>query len=202
LFDSCIMPNWAISNNPGTTERYSRAITRGLIRARCGTMAQHFPAHGATSVDSHSGVPVIELDLETLMRDHIPPYAASFEEGCTTICTAHLKCPALDPDGRNVATTSRAILGDFLRGRLGFQGVIISDAIQMEGFKNQGVQAETCVRAIGAGCDSICIPWPDELAVSVFETLLKAAQEGRLPAGRLDDAVMRNLAFKRWAGIL
>ncbi len=202
MFDTGIMPKWAISKDPETTTQYSRAITRGLIRARCGTMAQHFPAHGATAVDSHAGVPVIDLNLETLMRDHIPPYTASFEEGCTTICAAHLKCPALDPDESNIATTSRAILVDFLRGRLGFEGVTIADAIQMEGFKAQGDQGETCVRAVIAGCDCICIPFPDELAVRVFETLLKAAQSGQLSAERLNDAVVRNLAFKRWAGIL
>ncbi len=202
LFDTGIMPKWAISKDPETTEQYSRAITRGLIRANCGTMAQHFPAHGATAEDSHSTVPVIDLDLETIMRDHIPPYTASFEEGCTTICTAHLKCPALDPDERNIATTSRRILMDFLRGRLGFQGITIADAIQMAGFRAQGDKVETSVRAVVAGCDCICIPWPYDLAPRVYETFLKAVQSGQLSAERLDDAVLRILAFKRWVGII
>jgi beta-N-acetylhexosaminidase len=201
LFDTCIMRDWAISSDPEITVRYARAITRGLIRARCGTMAQHFPAHGATALDSHKTVPVIDLDLDTLMRDHIPPYIASFEEGCTTICTAHLKCPALDPDENNIATTSRAILTDFLRGRLGFQGVTIADAIGMTGFRLQGDAGETTIRAVMAGCDSICI-LADDLAKYVYKALLAAARDGRLTAERLDEAVMRNLAFKRWLGIL
>ncbi len=201
LFDTCIMRNWAISDDPETTVRYARAITRGLIRAKCGTMAQHFPAHGAAELDSHRGVPVIDLDLETLMRDHFPPYIASFEEGCTTICTAHLKCPALDPDENNIATTSPAILTDFLRGQLGFKGIAIADAIGMAGFSSQGDQGESVVRAVIAGCDSICI-LKMGLAEYVARALAAAAQDGRLTAERLDEAVLRNLAFKRWLGIL
>ena len=201
LFDTGIMLHWAISDDPETTVRYARAITRGLIRAKCGTMAQHFPAHGAAELDSHRGVPVIELDLETLMRDHISPYIASFEEGCTTICTAHLKCPALDPDERNIATTSRAILTDFLRGRLGFKGIAIADEIGMNGFRRQGDQGVNTVRAVMAGCDSICI-LNKRLAEYVSSALLDSAKDGRLTMERLDEAVLRNLAFKRWLGIL
>ncbi|MDK1030895.1 MAG: glycoside hydrolase family 3 N-terminal domain-containing protein [Planctomycetia bacterium] len=202
IHGTCIMHGWEISDDPEPTVRYARAITRGLVRARCGTMAQHFPAHGATPVDSHYDVPVIEIGIEELMRDHIPPYVASFEEGCTTICTAHLRCPALDADPAHIATTSRPILTDFLRGRLGFKGVTIADAIGMAGFKSQGDQAETCVKAVLAGCDSICITETDDLAERVFEALLHAAGEGELPSVRLDEAVRRNLAFKRWLGLL
>ncbi|MDP6380529.1 MAG: glycoside hydrolase family 3 N-terminal domain-containing protein, partial [Phycisphaerae bacterium] len=192
---TCIMHGWEISDDVETTVRYARAITRGLVRARCGTMAQHFPAHGATPVDSHYDVPVVELDIDELLRVHIPPYLASFEEGCTTICTAHLRCPALDPDPAHIATTSRPILTDFLRGRLGFRGVTIADAIGMAGFKSQGDQAETTVKAVIAGCDSICITETDDLAERVFEALLRAARDGKLAPARLDEAVMRNLAF-------
>ncbi|MFC1737180.1 glycoside hydrolase family 3 N-terminal domain-containing protein, partial [Candidatus Hydrogenedentota bacterium] len=201
LFDTGIMMHWAISKNPETTVSYARAITRGLIRAKCGTMAQHFPAHGASELDSHRGVPVVELDLETLMRDHFPPYIASFEEGCTTICTAHLKCPAIDPDENNIATTSRAILTDFLRGQLGFKGIAIADEINMDGFRSQGDQGENTVKAVMAGCDSICI-LQGELAEYVYKALVAATQDGRLTTERLDEAVLRNLAFKRWLGIL
>jgi len=198
IHETCIMRAWAISDDPDTATRYSRAITRGLIRAGCGTMAQHFPAHGATAVDSHQDVPVIELSRTELMRDHIPPYQASFREGCTTICTAHLRCPALDPDPGRIATTSRPILTDFLRGELGFRGVTIADAIGMVGFQKMGDPGETCVEAVAAGCDSICVTSDDDAACSVFESLLRAAGLGQLTETRLNEAVGRNLSFKQW----
>ena len=202
LHETGIMPRWAISRDPETVTGYSRAITRGLLRAGCGAMAQHFPAHGATELDSHAGVPTIDLDLDTIMRDHMPPYMASFEEGCPTLCIAHLKFPAIDPDENNIATTSHAILNDFLRDHLGFRGIAIADGVFMEGFKQQGAESETSVRAVVAGCDSICIPRPGGMAESIFEALLEAAASGRLPAARLDEAVMRNLAFKKWLGVV
>lgn len=198
IYGKCIMRDWAISEDAGITVRYASAITRGLIRAGCGTMAQHFPAHGATPVDSHVDVPTIELDIEELMRDHIPPYSASFAQGCTTICTAHVRCPALDTNPAHIATISRPILTDFLRGQLGFKGVIIADSITMEGFTRIGEPAQKCVEAVAAGCDSICITQEGALAESIFESLLHAVIEGQLADTRLDEAVRRNLSFKQW----
>ena len=202
VFGDCIMHEWAMSDDPDQVVRYARAITRGLTRARCGTMAQHFPAHGATAADSHHEVPVVELGLDELMRVHIPPYVASFEEGCTTICTAHLKCPALDPDDSNIATTSRAILTDFLRGQLGFQGVAIADGVSMAGFQRMGDTAEQSVKAVAAGCDSICMVDWDDVPLQVFDELLAACNDGRLTMDRLDEAAGRNVDFKRWLGLI
>jgi len=202
VFGDCIMHEWAMSEDPDEVVRYARAVTRGLTRARCGSMAQHFPAHGATAADSHQDVPVIELDLDELLRVHIPPYAASFEAGCTTICTAHLRCPALDPDEGNIATTSRAILTDFLRGQLGFRGVTIADGVSMAGFQRMGDTAETCVVAVAAGCDSICMVDWDDTPLQVFDELVRACRDSRLRADRLDEAVRRNIDFKRWLGLI
>jgi len=122
LYDTGIMLAWSTSKDPKVVRDFGVALTRGASRARCGTMAQHFPAHGATPLDSHSAYPVVKLDRQTLMRDHLEVYRACFQAGCTSICTAHLACPALDPDPKHIATTSRPILTDFLRGELGFQG--------------------------------------------------------------------------------
>lgn len=197
-YGECIMRDWAISADPHATVRYAEAITRGLISAGCGTMAQHFPAHGATPVDSHVDIPTIDMDIKELMRDHIPPYSASFTAGCTTICTAHVRCPALDNDPGHIATISRPILTDFLRGQLGFQGITIADSITMEGFKRIGDLPEKCVEAIAAGCDSLCITKEGDLAEQVFDAILQAIADRQLTNDRLEDAVQRNLSFKQW----
>ena len=202
LFETCIMRQWLVAKDPDTVTRLGAALTRGVTAARCGTMAQHFPAHGATPVDSHTGFPVVELSREELMRDHIRPYQECFKAGCKTICTAHLACPALDPDPSHVATTSRAILTDFLRGELGFQGLVIADAIGMRGFQKNGPPELVCVDAVNAGCDCICITQVDlQFVGTVFNTLLAAAKVGTIPEERLDDAALRHLRFMEWLGL-
>jgi beta-N-acetylhexosaminidase len=203
LYETGIMLAWNTSRDPKVVREFGVALTRGATRARCGTMAQHFPAHGATLLDSHSAYPVVELDRQTLMRDHLDVYRACFEAGCTTICTAHLACPALDPDPKHIATTSPPILTDFLRGELGFQGVTIADAIGMQGFQKNGPPEEISVDAVIAGCDCICITNEGtEMLGKVFDRLLKAAASKRLAPQRLDEAVLRHLQFMEWIGLL
>jgi beta-N-acetylhexosaminidase len=202
LYDTGIMLAWDTSKDPKVVRDFGVALTRGATRARCGTMAQHFPAHGATPLDSHKAYPVVNLDRKTLMRDHLDVYRACFEAGCTTICTAHLACPALDPDPKHIATTSRPILTDFLRGELGFQGVTIADAIAMYGFSKNGPPEEMSVDAVIAGCDCICITNSGtDMLEKVFNRLMKAVENNRLSQERLNEAVLRHLKFMEWLGL-
>lgn len=203
LYDTGIMLAWDTSKDPMVVRDFGVALVRGATRARCGTMAQHFPAHGATPLDSHNAYPVVNLDRQTLLRDHLEVYRACFAAGCTTLCTAHLACPALDPDPKHIATTSRPILTDFLRKELGFQGVTIADAIGMHGFQKNGPPDEMSVDAVIAGCDCICITDSGtDLLGRVFDRLMKAVQNKRLSLQRLDEAVLRHLRFMEWLGLL
>lgn len=201
LYDTGIMLHWDTKADAATVARYGLALTRGLTAARCGSMAQHFPAHGATPLDSHTDYPVVVLDRETLLRDHLQSYQDCFDAGCTTICTAHLACPALDPDPNHMATTSRPILTDFLRGELGFRGVTIADAVEMKGYTKNGPIDRVSVDAVNAGCDSICM-CSSESVQPIFTALLAAVETGAITAARLDEAVLRHLAFMDWLGIL
>lgn len=203
LHKTGIMMAWNTAEDPKTVREFGLAQVRGATRARCGTMAQHFPAHGATPLDSHDDYPVVELDRQTLMRDHLEMYRECFQAGCTTICTAHLACPALDPDPSHIATTSRPILTDFLRGELGFRGITIADAIGMRGFQKNGSAEEMSVDAVIAGCDCICITNDGtEMLGKVFDRLMNAVASERLTRHRLDEAVLRNLEFMDWLGLL
>ena len=199
--DTCIAKSCAMTGGASVVSRYGAAITRGVFSAVCGTMAQHFPAHGATPVDSHTGFPVVDLPRDRLLCEHTRPYQSAFDAGCTSICTAHVACTALDPEPDHIATTSRAILTEFLRGELGFKGIVIADAIGMKGFQKNGPPEAMSVEAVLAGCDSICITSPEPLQRGVFESILKAVRTGYLPVERLDDAVRRNLRFAEWLGL-
>jgi len=199
-FETCIFRKLAISTDAEVVATYAAAFVRGVSAGRCGTMAQHFPAHGAAPTDSHNSFPLIELPERELWADHLLPYQRCFAAGCTTICTAHLACPALDPDPRHMATTSKPILTDVLRGKLGFTGIAIADAVEMKGFQKNGPIPAVVVDAVNAGCDSLCMV--DIRNVEpVFASLLGAAEQQRIPPARLDEAVRRHLRFMDWLGL-
>lgn len=200
LHPTGIMLDWSISNDPDIVLRYGLALTKGVLSARCGTMAQHFPAHGATALDSHNAFPVVDLPWEELWRDHLACYQACFEAGCTTLCTAHLACLAIDPDPKQIATASRLVLTDFLRGKMRFQGITIADSLTMRGFQKNGSYEQVAVDAVIAGCDSLCIT-SAEAVEPVFTNLLHAARQDRITPERLDEAVKRNIDFMAWLGL-
>lgn len=206
MYETCIARNCAMQGNADLVSLYAAAMVRGITSQRCGTMAQHFPAHGATPLDSHTDFPVVDLPRPQLMGEHIRPYEAAFAAGCTSICTAHLACTALDPDPSHVATTSSPILTDFLRGELRYDGLILADAVGMKGFQKNGPSALMSVEAVAAGCDLICLDCPPpertEMQRAVFESLVVAAGTPALPSSRLADAERRHLDFLGWLGIL
>jgi len=198
LFETCILREGTTSSDPEQVRVYGTAFNRGMLAGGCGTMAQHFPAHGATPLDSHTGFPVVDLSLEELWHDHLLPYQQCFDDGCTTICTAHLTCTALDPD--HIATTSKRVLTDFLRGEMHFKGIAIADAIEMDGFKKEGPLGNVVVEAVKAGCDSICMVSVANVE-PIFNSLLVAVESETIPLARVDEAVQRQLDFMEWLGL-
>jgi beta-N-acetylhexosaminidase len=162
--------------------------------------AKHFPGHGDTAQDSHLSLPVVDLPLEELRERELRPFLAAIQAGASTIMSSHVLLPQLDPD--QPATFSAAILDGVLRGELGFEGVIVSDALDMVGASGEiGIPA-AAVRAIAAGCDLLCIGTKNtDAQLAEIEAALDAAvADGTLPAGRLADAAARNRALARSLG--
>lgn len=157
--------------------------------------AKHFPGHGDTALDSHLSLPVIDLPLEALRERELVPFAAAIAAGARSIMSSHILLPQLDPTAP--ATFSRRILQELLREELGFEGVIVSDALDMVGASGELGIAEAAVRAISGGCDLLCIGTDntDEQLGEIAAALDAAVADGRLPVGRLDDAAARNLAL-------
>ncbi|HWM33155.1 MAG TPA: glycoside hydrolase family 3 N-terminal domain-containing protein [Pseudolysinimonas sp.] len=154
--------------------------------------AKHFPGHGDTAQDSHLALPVVNLPSGALHERELRPFVAASQAGARTIMTSHVLLPQLDAD--RPATFSPAILQGVLRGELGFDGVIVSDALDMVGASGEiGIPA-AAVRAIGAGCDLLCIGTrnTDEQVGQIMAALGDAVSAGVLPAERLADAVARN----------
>ena len=165
------------------------AWTRGLQATGVAACAKHFPGHGDTATDSHLALPTIDVDTETLVARELVPFAAVVDVGVAAVMTSHIVVPALDD---RPATLSPVVLA-LLRDRLGFDGVIVSDALDMAGASGECGVPEAAVRALAAGCDLLCIgpDKPASLVEEVRDAIVGALDEGRLAVERLTEAVGR-----------
>lgn len=171
--------------------RQGAAWTRGVQSVGVAGNAKHFPGHGDTSQDSHVALPTVDADLDTLRVRELAPFAAAIDASVASIMTSHIVVPALDPD--QPATFSRRILTDVLRGELGFDGVIVTDALDMVGASGEiGIPA-AAVRALGAGCDLLCLGTAntDEQIDAIVAAIDGAVSRGELDAERVADAASR-----------
>jgi beta-glucosidase len=158
--------------------------------------AKHFPGHGRTTVDSHKETPRVDESAETLRQTDLVPFERAIERGVASIMSAHVAFPAFDPTGAP-ATLSRAILTDLLRKEMEFEGLVVTDALIMEGVLGGG-EAEAVVRALYAGCD--CLLYPTNLGDSVI-TVQKAIDEKRLDAESIQRSLERRRRWARWAAL-
>jgi len=159
---------------------------------------KHFPGHGDTATDSHTGIPVITHTKAQWQQIDAPPFKAAIKAGTDMIMSGHLVVPALDPSG-DPATLSKPILTDILRGELGYKGVIITDSLGMQGVRDKYGDAEVAVRAVLAGVDSLLMtPAMD----ASYNAVLAAVDNGRISQQRLDQSVARILLLKLKQGIL
>jgi beta-glucosidase-like glycosyl hydrolase len=158
--------------------------------------AKHFPGHGRTTVDSHKMLPQVNESAETLRETDLIPFRRAIERGVASVMSAHVAFPALDPTGAP-ATLSRAILANLLRDELGFSGLVVTDALIMEGVLGGG-EAEAVVRALHAGCD--CLLYPTDLAASEA-AVQKALESKRLAADEIHGSLERRRRWARWAAL-
>jgi beta-N-acetylhexosaminidase len=159
--------------------------------------AKHFPGHGDTATDSHIGLARLDADRSRLDAVELVPFRAAIAAGVDAVMTAHMAVPALEP--REIpATVSAAVLTGLLRQDLGFRGLIVTDAMDMQGLSKQFSPGEAAVRALEAGADILLIPpKPDEAVNAV----VAAIQKGRLSRKRVEESVLRILTAKAQAGL-
>ncbi|QVJ00737.1 glycoside hydrolase family 3 protein [Nocardiopsis eucommiae] len=179
--------------------RHAAASVRGLQEAGVAACAKHFPGHGATSQDSHHTLPRVEADADLLHRRELLPFRAAIDAGVRSILTAHIELPGLG-GGDGPATLNQALLNELLRGELGFDGVVVSDAMDMRGVSGEIGIPEASVLAVAAGCDLLCLGrfvYADQVA-QVRTALVEAVREGRLAGERLEEAADRNARLRQW----
>lgn len=188
----------SFGDTPETVIRYSLEMIRGLQEGGVLCAVKHFPGHGDTAVDSHVGLPVAEKTLAELEETELRPFAAAVAAGVDAVMTTHILFPGLEPE-QIPGTMSRAVLSGLLRRKMGFQGMIITDCMEMGAVAmHYGTAAGAC-RAAAAGADMLCISHTSALAAETAGRTYEAVCAGELPQERIEDAAAHVLACKRRA---
>ncbi|MEV0418739.1 glycoside hydrolase family 3 protein [Streptosporangium canum] len=180
--------------------RHTVAAVHGLQSAGVAACVKHFPGHGATRQDSHLEIPLVDASLELLRERELVPFRAAIDAGTRSIMTAHVRVPALT--GTAPATLSAAALTVLLRGELGYDGVIVSDALDMKAVTDTYGLAGGSVLSLAAGTDLLCLgPLPTEDDVRrIITEIVAAVGDGRLPLARLEAAAERVARLRAWFG--
>ncbi len=197
-----VIGNRALSEDPAQVAALGAAIIDGLQSNGVAACGKHFPGHGDTSVDSHLELPIVEHPPDRIRRVECVPFVEAIRHGVAFIMTAHVLVPAMDED--KPATLSRRIVFELLRDELGFEGVILTDDLEMKALAKDYSVADSAVEAINAGCDGILIcrhlssePHNDiNVQATALEALVHAVEDGRIPFGRVEDALKRQRRAK------
>jgi beta-N-acetylhexosaminidase len=185
----------ALAEKADEVARLGAVIVRALQAEGIAACGKHFPGHGDTSADSHFELPLVEHPPDRLRRVEFLPFTAAIDAGVATIMTAHVLVPSLDE--KRPATLSRRIVTELLREELKFEGVILSDDLEMKAVAAEYPVAESAVLAIEAGCDGILICSGDhDTQAAALEALVHAVEEDRLRLTRVEDALKRQQRAK------
>jgi beta-N-acetylhexosaminidase len=193
--DNPIIGDRAYGTEPDVVAELGVAAVRGFQGKGIVACGKHFPGHGDTSTDSHKELPVVKASAEVLFERELPPFRRAIAEGLASIMTAHVVYPALD--AQRPATLSPAILTGLLREQLGFDGVIVTDDLEMRAIVDHHGIGDAAVQAFLAGADILLICKDHDRAVAAMEAVRKAVESGIISPDRLDTSVRRIMQLKR-----
>ena len=197
----------SFGENPTVVAAMTRAAARGLQEHGSVATVKHFPGHGDTRLDSHRGLPTVDRSRAELARIDLHPFAEGIKAGAKIVMTAHIIFSALDPE--RPATLSPIILNDVLRGQLGFDGVIVSDSMNMHSIRLNYDATEAAIQAFNAGVDLMMLAeehYDHDVSAylenqrGLIRAIIQAVEDGRIGQSRVDDAVRRILRLKSEAG--
>jgi len=188
----------SFSEDPRLTADLTAAQVRGYQDEGIAATTKHFPGHGDTAVDSHTGIPTIDHTRAEWESIDKPPFQAAIDQGVKAIMTAHIVVPSLDPSG-DPATLSKPILTGILRNEMGYNGVVITDSLGMQGVRDKYGDARVPVLALKAGVDMLLMPPDLDLA---YNSVLDAVKSGELTEGRINTSVKRILRLKWDLGLV
>lgn len=208
----------SFSSDPEIVSEHGLSYIEGIKEHNVAVAAKHFPGHGDTDVDSHFGLPVVDKSFDELMNNELLPFKAVMDADTDMIMTAHIQFPQLESemkvseeDGSDIllpATLSPSILTDLVRDEMAYEGIVITDALNMEAIANNFGEAETSILSKKAGADILLMPViirsNDDLALldKVIQGLFDAVESEDIPMDNIDNSVRRILTLKEELGLL
>jgi beta-N-acetylhexosaminidase len=194
----------SFGSEPEATGQMLAALIRGMQAGGVMATAKHFPGHGDTALDSHTALPVVDYPLEELERIELSPFRWTVASGVEAVMVAHIWYPALDPQDETPASLSHNVITGLLRERMGFTGLVMTDAIEMDAIDTRLSYAEASIQAIEAGVDLVAFGahLSPQTQSDAMQTVVDAVRSGRLSAARIDESVRRILDAKLRYGVL
>lgn len=194
-----IIGDRAFGSEPEIVSRLGMQVIAAFHEKGIIAVGKHYPGHGDTSSDSHLELPVVGHGIERLEEIEFKPFLHAFENGLNAVMTAHLLYPALDPD--YPATMSEKIISGILRKKQGFDGVVITDDLEMKAISNNYTGEDAAILPIKAGADMLLICHSRDKQLETFESLLQAIEDGDIRMERIDKSFDRIIGLKKLAGI-
>ena len=190
----------SFGDDAATCSAYAREYLKGFFDANVITVSKHFPGRGDSSADAHEDMTSLNIPKNILLSRDLKPYIDNLEN-IPSVMIAHSAYPSLDP--ANIpATISKLILTDFLRGELGYRGVVTTDNMEMEGIVKLYPIPQACVKALAAGADLVLMKCEDEkVCEQVFNGIVNAVKAGEIPIERIEESNRRVLRLKMQYGI-
>lgn len=181
---------------PEAVGRFGESAVQGLLASGVVAAIKHFPGHGDTSTDSHEAIPVLRHDWQRLSQVELVPFRRCIAAKAPMVMIGHVSLPTVDESGAP-ASISRRLVTDVLRGQLGFQGVAITDCLEMAAIANSTGVPEAAVQAIQAGVDMVLVSHTPEVQQKTYDRLAEAIRSGEIPDSRVQEAVERITGLKQ-----
>ncbi|WP_437395729.1 glycoside hydrolase family 3 N-terminal domain-containing protein [Flagellimonas lutimaris] len=193
-----IIGNRSFGEDPKNVAEKGRAFVRGMEKAGVLSSGKHFPGHGDTATDSHKSLPIINSSVERLDTIELYPFKKVMESGLSSTMVAHLDVPSLEPREGHPSTLSKNIVTGVLKNQLGFQGLVITDALNMKAVSEFAPEGKVELEAFLAGNDMLLMP---ENVLKAKETIIEAYTKGTITEERLAESVKKILMAKYKAGL-
>jgi len=185
----------SFGEDPELVSTMGDAMIKGLQEGNVIATSKHFPGHGDTDIDSHNDLPVINFGAERLDKTELVPFKSAVNSGVMSVMIAHLAFPEFEKDASVPASLSKNIVDGILINKLGFKGLIVTDALNMQGITKHFSTEQVALMCVNAGIDLILMPQGEELTISTIE---KAVNSGSISVERIDQSVTKILNAKKW----
>ncbi len=188
----------SFGEDPKLVSEMGIEMIKGIQDANVIATAKHFPGHGDTEIDSHNDLPVLNLEMSRLESVELPPFKNAIDAGVMSVMIAHLSFPSVDDEPNIPASLSEKVIGGLLVNRLGFKGLVVTDALNMAGVVKHFSTEEVALRCANAGVDLILMPQGETRTIDAIET---AVLDGRISEEKINTSVAKILNAKKWLKI-